>query len=408
MQSIWLSLSKPVDPPVVRECCATKSIYRIRGDRPVRMRISWKRAAGAAAAATAVATLAAGCSGSSTAGSSTAGSSSGSGSSSSDGIAAAQAQVKKFTANPALTVSPLPSPPKSSTYAIQVNCTIPACAPGAMKSAMAALGWRFEEMPYDISKGPSALQQALTQAIAAKPDVILYGANFPEAIFQSQVDRGTKEGIKFIDIGGTLTPGYSACIQCTPSLEALGALAADIALADAGGKTVIAVPSDPSIAPLKAEVDGVKQEVAKNGDGSQVLEVDQSISDTPATNAERVVSFLQRNPSVKYVIATEQFVPAAALNSAGLGSRVKIVGMYPLNASDVASVKDGQVLAYAAGELASLYWRAADAAARAVEGVKVDPIAPIQSLRVMDKTNADISLLDPANYQDIYKKAWHK
>ena len=38
----------------------------------------------------------------------------------------------------------------------------------------------------------------------------------------------------------------------------------------------------------------------------------------------------------------------------------------------------------------------------------MDPIAPIQSLRVMDKTNADISLLDPANYQDIYKKAWHQ
>ena len=38
----------------------------------------------------------------------------------------------------------------------------------------------------------------------------------------------------------------------------------------------------------------------------------------------------------------------------------------------------------------------------------MDPIAPIQSLRVMDKTNADISLLDPANYQDIYKTAWHK
>ena len=249
----------------------------------MQMRISWKRAAGVAAAAAAVATLAAGCSsssaaGSSTAGSSTAGSSSGSGSSSSGGIAAAQAQVKKFAANPALTVSPLPSPPKSSTYAIQVSCTIPACAPGAMKPAMAALGWRFEEMHYDISKGPSAVQQALTQAIAAKPDVILYGANFPEAIFQSQVDRGTKEGIKFVDIGGTLTPGYSACIQCTASLEALGALAADIALADAGGKTDIAVPSDPSIAPLKAEVDGVKQEVAKNGDGSQVLEVDQSVS----------------------------------------------------------------------------------------------------------------------------------
>ena len=198
-----------------------------------------------------------------------------------------------------------------------------------------------------------------------------------------------------MDIGGAVAPGYSACIQCTTSLEALGALAADIALADAGAKTDVAVASDPAISPLKAEVDGVKQEIAKNGDGSQVLDIQQSVSATPADNAARIVSFLQRNPSVKYVIASQQFQPGAALNSAGLGSRVKLVGMYPLNATNVASVKDGQILAYSVGELASLYWRAADAAARAVQGVTMDPIAPIQSLRVMDKTNADISLLDP-------------
>ena len=98
---------------------------------------------------------------------------SGSGSSSTGGIARAQAEVKKFAANPPLTVSPLPSEPNTSTYAIQVNCTIPSCAPGAMKAAMDVLGWQFEEMPYDVSKGPSAVQQALTQAIAAKPDVIM-------------------------------------------------------------------------------------------------------------------------------------------------------------------------------------------------------------------------------------------
>lgn len=369
----------------------------------MQMRNSWKHAAGVAAAVVAIVTLAAGCGSDNTSGST-----SGSGASSSGGIARAQAEVDKYAANPPLEVSPLPSAPKASTYAIQVNCTIPACAPGAMKGAMDVLGWKFQEMTYDISKGPSALQAALAQAVAAKPDVILYGANFPEATFQPQVDQGTKEGIKFIDIGGALTPGYAACIQCRESLGALGALAADIALADAGAKTDIAVTSDNSIAPLKAEVDGIKQEVAKNGDGSRVLDVPQSLSASPAENAARLVSFLQRNPSVKYVVSSEKFLAPAALNSAGLGSRVKLVGLYPLNASEVATVKDGQVLSYSVGELASLYWRAADAAARAVAGIKLDPIAPIQSLRVMNKDNADVSLLDPANYQDIYKKAWQK
>ena len=370
----------------------------------MRMNKSWKRASGVTAAVAALATVAAGC-GSSDA----SGSSSGSGSSASGGIARAQAEVKQFAANPPLTVSQLPKAPKTSTYAIQVNCTIPACAPGAMKPAMAALGWKFDEMTFDISKGPSAEQQALSQAIAAKPDVIFLGMLVPEAIFQAQVDSAVKQGIKVVDYGGTeIKPGYVACIQCAESLGALGALAADIALSDAGSKADVAVASDNSIAPLKAESDGVKKEIAKNGDGSKVLEVPQSVSATPAENAGRIVSFLQRNPTVKYVIATQQFVNPAAINSAGLGSRVKFVGIYPLNSSDVSAVKGGQVLAYSTGELGSLYWRAADAAARAVQGVKVDPIAPIQSLRVMNKSNADDNLLEPANYQDIYKKAWHK
>lgn len=370
----------------------------------MQIRDGWKRAASVAAAGVALAMVAAGCSNDSTADSTTdSGSESGS---SSAGIDRAKAEVEKFAANPPLTVTPLPSAPDPSTYAIQVNCTLPACAPGAMEAAMDVLGWKFEEMTYDITKGPSALQTALTQAVAAKPDVIIYGANFPEAIFQPQIDSGLKEGIKFVDIGGELTPGYSACIQCKKSLGALGALAADIALADAGGKIDIAVPFDASIGPLQAEVDGLKQEVEKNGEGSRVLEVEQSVGSTPADNASRLVSFLQRNPSVKYVIASEQFLHAAALGSAGLASRVKLVGIYPLSSSNVASVKDGQVLAFSTGELASLYWRAADAAARAVAGVEVDPIEPIQSLRVINESNADDSLLEPANYQDIYTQAW--
>ena len=371
----------------------------------MQMRIKWKRTSCVAAVVVALAAVAAGCSSDST---SSDGSDSGSGSSSTGGIARAQAQVDEFAANPALTVDPLPEAPDPSTYAIQVNCTIPSCAPGAMKAAMDVLGWKFDEMTYDISKGPSALQQTLTQAVAAKPDVIIYGANFPEATYQKLVDEGVKEGIKFIDIGGTLTPGYAACIQCRESLGALGALAANIALADAGGKTDIAVPFDANIAPLQAEVDGVKKAVEENGEGSRVLELEQSVAATPADNASRLVSFLQRNPSVKYVISAQGFVNPAALNSAGLGSRVKLVGMYPLSSSDVESVKNGQVLAYSVGELQSLYWRAADAAARAVQGVEVDPIEPIQSLRVMNKTNAEDSLLEPADYQAIYTKAWHR
>lgn len=367
---------------------------------------SWKRAARGLTVVVAVAAVLAACGSSDSEGSGSGGGDSSSGAPSSGGIADAQATVDKFAANPPLVVPPLPAKPATDTVAIGVNCTIPACAPGALKPAMAALGWSYDEMTYDLAKGPSDLKRAVVAAIAAKPDVILVSPNFPEATIQAEVDAAVKDGIKFIEIGGTLAPNYSACIQCSKSLEQLGSLAADIALADAGGKTEIAVTIDKTIAPLVSEAKGVKDQVAKNGEGSKVLEVEQSVSATPQDNSTRLVSFLQRNPNVKYLVTTQQFASATALKSAGLGSRVKIIGMYPLSASDVAAVKSGDVLAYATGEFGSLYWRATDAAARAVQDAPFDPIDPIQSLRIMNKSNADEALLDPADYENLYKKAW--
>lgn len=364
-----------------------------------------KRAGALAVTAVVVALVSAACDSNSDKG----GSPSGNGASGGAGIAAARAQVAKFVANPPLVVSQLPSRPKTSTYAIQLNCTIPACAPGAMTPAMDALGWKFEEMPYDITKGPAALTQSLTQAIAKKPDVIIMSGNFPMATYQSQVDTAVKQGIKFLVIGAPgVPPGYGACIQCASSAEALGALSGDIVLADAGGETGIAVANDKTVPALVSEADGLKNEIKTNGEGSTVSDLEQSVNATPADNASRVVSFLQRNPDVKYLVVTSpQFNPGAALASAGLGSRVKIVGMYPLSEADVTAVKKGQVLSWTVGELGSLYWRAADAAARITMGLPVDPNEPIQSLRVMNADNADVTLLDPADYQSVYKTAWH-
>ncbi|WP_408899763.1 sugar ABC transporter substrate-binding protein (plasmid) [Nocardioides sp. R1-1] len=327
--------------------------------------------------------------------------------SSSRGITRAQAEVEEFAANPPLEISALPKRPDEA-FAININCTLPVCAPGALQPAMDALGWRFEEMTFDITEGPAAVQPVLTQAIAAEPDVIVLPGALPLEGFQSEVDAAAEQGIKFINLGGDeLPPNYVACIQCKPASVVLGSLAANIVLADAGGSTDIAVALDKTVASQLNEANGVEQEVERNGEGSEVLEIEQSINATPADNAARVVSFLQRNPNVEYlVLASPQFNPATALNSAGLGSRVKIVGIYPVSEADVAAVEDGQVLAWAAMELTSMYWRIADAAARVVSGVELDSAEPVGNMRVINESNADVSLLDPPNYQEIYKAAW--
>ena len=98
---------------------------------------------------------------------------------------------------------------------------------------------------------------------------------FPEASFQSQIESGIAQGSSSWTSVARPSQDTARASSARRPYEARSGLAANIALADAGGKTDIAVAFDPNIAALQAEADGVKAEVAKNGDGSQVLDIEQ-------------------------------------------------------------------------------------------------------------------------------------
>jgi hypothetical protein len=95
------------------------------------------------------------------------------------------------------------------------------------------------------------------------------------------------------------------------------------------------------------------------------------------------------------------------LEAAGLSSRVKVLGTFPLSAGDVAYVKNGQMIGWSADETNALYWRITDIAIRAVTGLKIKPFSPIPESRILNKKNASTALLNPKNYEALYKRAWH-
>lgn len=329
------------------------------------------------------------------------------------GIAKAKAAVDELEANRPLTIKPLPKPPEKDVYIAQVNCTIPSCLPGATKAAAAALGWRVREFTYDIAKGPSDFLGAVRQAIASKPDVVLLGANYPEELYAKEVAAATEEGVKFVDVGGNdEAPNYVACIQCPPAVEALGRAMADVALADAGKTTEVGIVVDKTIAPLVGMAKGVTDELAANGEGSKGQLIELKLADPPGDNAARVVNFLQRNPDVEYLIyTTPNLLPGthAALAAAGLGDRVKIIGSSPSGAGDIDLLKQGQLLAWVAGESGggTFWWRAVDAAARSLQDAPIEPSVPVPALRVVTQKNAAPELVGPPNFQEAFKQAWH-
>jgi ABC-type sugar transport system substrate-binding protein len=107
----------------------------------------------------------------------------------------------------------------------------------------------------------------------------------------------------------------------------LGSVGADVVLNDAGKATNVAVANDKALAPLVAIADGFTSEIRRYAPASKVQTVEVSLSGTPGANAAATVTFLQRNPDVKYLVyTTPSLMPGAyaALRAAGLTGRIKI------------------------------------------------------------------------------------
>lgn len=359
---------------------------------------------GAGAAVMLAASLLAGCS--------SAGSSTGSPDTTSDssgGFAAAKKVSDELLSNPALQIDPLPKAAEKGVSVAVVNCTLPSCSPGAGTEPAAALGWTVQDFPFDLTKGPADYVEAVKRAIASQPQVLLVTSVYPETLIQDQIDAAAKAGVKVIDIGGELSPGFVACIQCQPALEAQGAALADVALADAAAKTSVGIVIDKTLAPMVNMGQSAAATIKENGEGSKSEVLELNVADNPAANAARTVSFLQRHPDVKYLLYTTPSLllgAGSALKAAGLD--VKTISVNPSNAGDVALIQTGDVYKWVGGESSggAFVWRAFDAAARAVQNAPIDPKEPVTAMRLITKDNAAPTLGAPTDFKSIYAKAW--
>lgn len=359
---------------------------------------------GAMAAVILSASLLAGCSpAASTAGSKdTTGSLSG-------GFAEAQKVSDELLSNPSLQIDPLPKAVEKGVSVAVVNCTLPSCLPGAATEPAAALGWKVQDFPFDLAKGPADFVASVERAIAAQPQVLVLTVVYPETLIQAQIDAAAKAGIKVIDIGGQLSPGYAACIQCQPAAAAQGVALANVALADAGAKTSVGIVIDKTLTTMVNMGQSAAATIKEKGEGSKAEMLELNVADNPAANAARTVSFLQRHPDVKYLLYTTPSLllgAGSALKAAGL--EVKTISVNPSNAGEVTLVQTGDVYKWVGGESSdgAFVWRAFDAAARAVQNAPIDPKEPVTSMRLITKDNAAPALGAPTDFKSIYTKAW--
>jgi len=374
-------------------------------------------AATAGFAAVAVTLAACSSSGTSTSTSSAAAAAATSGSAVSSCIAAANAYLKPWDALPTSLSSayaPLSQEPAPGGTVIKlVNGAIPSDNESFQQQAIAAqaIGWRAKEIVFNGTV--EDLNAKFQQAISDKPTAITV-AGWPPAALQRPLAAakaaGIVVGLSSVTDPAASYPGYASNTNGTATAKQIGQLNAYMFMRDSGCKGSVAIFNLP-FPILKIATSEFQATVRAHCPDCTVSynEVQSSDIGTPALPSA-VVSKLQSSPSTKYVYAIIGNVAdglAPALSQASI-TGVKIFGQVP-DATSIAALRNGTNAWWIDQNSLIDGWTEMDGLLRAMEAKKTIsdtggyPLAILTPQNVPGGTGIPV---EPANYQDEFKKLW--
>lgn len=371
------------------------------------------RAWGLAAAVLPLLLIAAACSSS---GGSDASAPSGSASGSSAAVSAAQATVEQYEAVPT-TISqstPLKRPVTKGKTFVDLECENTQCHDIAtgVEAAGKAIGWNVKLVSYDDTQ-PATLTAAFQQALQYHPVAVSLTGTAP-ALWSGVLPEYKQAGVPIIpaSVGPiTVQDPVAATVDGAGAYTGPAKAIADWFIAQSNASGHLLLVDVPSFPVLKETATAVSAEIAAQCPNCKVSDFDATIAQVDANSVvSAVVSQLQRDPSIKYVISTD------GVFISGLASAAKAAGVTGLQiGSTIGGIVNEQDI-LAGSESATLPWPGVvegwviiDAAARVSEGMSVpdgDGNQPFQLLVKGNFTTPQESLLEPADYPAQFEKLW--
>lgn len=333
-----------------------------------------------------------------------------------DEVAAAKAAFEPFLQPPTKInqTTPLSGPvPKDKLY-VFLECELPQCVEigvGALEAAK-AIGWKTKVIKWSTAD----LQTVLTgmdEALALKPAAVTL-TGLPQELW---ADREAA----FEAAGAMIIPIAVADLKLSKTVPMGAAMKADyladgtlvgnwfIADSNAEGKALVAdVPAYPV---LTAHGTGFKEAVAAGCKKCAVTSLDVTVPQLAKGEfVPAVVSALQKDPSIKYVITTNgAFIDglSAALDAAGMKD-IKVAGG-SATINNLAALDTGTEHAWAGEAIHMDGWIAIDIAARAMLGMEIPDSGGRRTQQLFIKGNVGtptLSLDKPDNFRDEFKKLW--
>jgi ribose transport system substrate-binding protein len=321
------------------------------------------------------------------------------------GITRAEQVVKRYEKAPKpIDLPSLSKRPPTGKSIVFIGCPLPECQFPSIQQAAKLLGWHVRTIVATIT--PEGLNSAWESAAALKPDAIIAFQTIPWAALSRGEKAIESAHIPLVTIAGDHTPGQNLIASEASAAETGRRHGAISLLADwitvdskgTGNSVFVDTPGNEAFALILKDF---QAETAENCPDCHVSTLNVSLLDIGEKLDSAVVSYLQSNPSVDYVVmplGAETAGLSGALRTAGLSSRVKIVSRAAGPANQVA-VGDGQESATIGEEVDEIGWRAMDALARHFVGDSLRPCCtqPISAMQLL--TSANIKSLGNLNKQ---------
>ena len=342
--------------------------------------------------------------------------SSGSSSGGSAAVSSLLATVKQYEAEPTTIPqkTPLAHPVKKGQTFVDLECENTQCHDIAtgVQAAGAAIGWNVKLINYNDTQ-PNTLIAAFHQALQYHPVAVSLAGTSP-SLWAGVLPEYKQAGVPIIpaSVGPvTVADPIAATVDGQGAYTGPAKVIADWFIAQSNASGHVLLVDIPSFPVLQETATMVAAEIAAKCPKCQVSRFDATIAQVDSNGVvSAIVSQLQREPSIKYVISTD------GVFISGLASAAKAAGITGLQiGSTIGGIVNEQDI-LAGSESATLPWPGVvegwviiDAAARVSEGMTVpdgDNDNPVQLLVKGNFTTPQESLLEPTDYPAQYKKLW--
>lgn len=312
------------------------------------------------------------------------------------------------------TVALSKKPPAGQTV-IALSCTLSVCAAWRDQVIFAAkqLNWKASGAGFDGT--PEDTLKKVQDAIAKKQAAIIINGmprGVFEAVLQDAIDNNVAIVTQMGELTGKATPPFIAVQYQAKEFDVMSKATGNWVISHSKGKASALLVGYANF-PLSIRIRDVMTDTIKNGCSScSTTKLTVQAADTGTKLPSAVVSAIQRNPKINYVVLQDAAMAAgldAALREAGLEGKVNVLGNN-VTPEVAQSTVDGTELGWMAFSLRAAAFQGVDAVARHLVGDKQVNVPLMNQILTKatfgKKPTSDTWNNIPPDLVQKYKKLW--